>query len=62
MLVKSNAAVSTGPSDWTGYAASATFAAGDQIGAGNYVVYAAAGKTGIVTVANLAARSAFSAR
>ncbi len=59
LLVKSNAAVNSNPSDWTGYTASTTFGSGDQIGTGNYVVYAAAGKTGIVTVANLAAGSTY---
>ena len=59
ILVKSNSAVSSDPSDWTNYTANATYGSGAQIGAGNYVVFAAAGKTGTVTVANLAAGSTY---
>ncbi len=55
ILVKSNAAVSTAPSDWNGYTANTAFSSGDQIGTGNYVVYAAAGKSGSVTITGLSA-------
>ncbi len=53
LLIKAGSAVDSHPIDWTGYSASAVFQSGDQLGTGNYVVYAAAGKTGLVTVTGL---------
>ena len=53
LLIKAGSAVDSNPVDWSGYSANAAFKSGDQIGTGNYVVYAAAGKTGIVTVTAL---------
>jgi hypothetical protein len=54
VLMRSGSAVNAGPQDgtYTGYAASAVFGGGTQIGSGNYVVYKGAG-TG-VTVTGLA--------
>ncbi len=59
ILVKSGGAVDSNPVDWTGYTANAAFTSGDQIGTGNYVVYAAAGSTGIVTVTGLSAGTTY---
>ena len=59
ILVKSGSAVDANPSDWNGYAADAAFGSGDQIGTGNYVVYAAAGSTGLVTVTGLSAGTTY---
>ena len=59
ILVKADSAVSSNPTDWTNYTASATFGSGSQIGTGNYVVYAAAGKSGDVTVTGLSAGTTY---
>jgi hypothetical protein len=59
ILVKSNSAVSSNPTDWTNYVASTTFASGAQIGTGNYVVFTNAVKFGSVEVTNLAAGSTY---
>ena len=59
ILVKSGGAVSSNPSDWTGYTANTAFGSGDQIGTGNYVVYAAGGKYGSVTVSGLSAGTTY---
>lgn len=59
ILVKSGGAVSSNPSDWTGYSADLAFGAGDQIGAGNYVVVAGAGKHGSATITGLSAGTTY---
>ena len=59
ILVKSGGAVSSDPSDWTGYAADLAFGSGDQIGAGNYVVVAGAGKHGSATITGLSAGTTY---
>ncbi len=59
ILVKSGSAVDANPSDWTNYTASTTFAGGAQIGTGNYVVYAASGSSGNVTVSGLSAGTTY---
>ena len=59
LLVKSGSAVNANPSDWTGYGANTAFGSGDQIGTGNYVVYAAAGKYGSVTISGLSAGTTY---
>lgn len=61
ILVKSGAAVDANPADWSGYSASTVFTSGDQIGTGNYVVYAAAGKSGSVTITGLSAGTTYHA-
>ncbi|HRT05834.1 MAG TPA: hypothetical protein P5204_09050, partial [Kiritimatiellia bacterium] len=59
ILVKSGGAVSSNPSDWTGYSADLAFGSGDQIGAGNYVVVAGAGKHGSATITGLSAGTTY---
>ncbi|NLG34232.1 MAG: hypothetical protein GX548_02640, partial [Lentisphaerae bacterium] len=59
ILVKSNAAVDASPADWTGYTADTVFGDGDELGTGNYVVLAAAGSHGSVTVTGLSAGSTY---
>lgn len=61
VLVKSGTAVSSNPADWNGYSASTVFGSGTQIGTGNYVVYAAAGKSGSVTITGLSAGTTYHA-
>ncbi len=59
LLVKSGGAVDSNPSDWTGYTPNTAFGSGDQIGSSNYVVYAAGGKYGSVTVSGLSAGTTY---
>ncbi|MGD9781598.1 MAG: autotransporter-associated beta strand repeat-containing protein [Kiritimatiellia bacterium] len=62
ILVKAGGAVDSNPVDWNGYAADTVFGAGgtgDEIGTGNFVVYAAAGSTGLVTVTGLSAGTTY---
>ncbi|MDY0146388.1 MAG: hypothetical protein RBS84_10465, partial [Kiritimatiellia bacterium] len=61
ILVKSGTAVSSNPADWNGYSASTVFGSGSQIGTGNYVVLAAAGKSGSVTITGLSAGTTYHA-
>ena len=59
ILVKSGGAVSSNPSDWTGYAANLAFGSGDEIGAGNFVVVAGAGSYGSATITGLSAGTTY---
>jgi autotransporter-associated beta strand protein len=59
ILVKSNAAVNSNPTDWTGYAANTVFGDGDEIGTGNFVVVAGAGKHGSATITGLSAGTTY---
>ena len=59
ILIRSGAAVNEGPSDWNSYSASTVFGSGDEMGNGNYVVYATAGKSGTVTVTGLSAGTTY---
>ena len=59
LLMKSGGAVGANPADWTNYLASLTFAGGDQIGAGNYVVVTGAFKHGTATVTGLTAGTTY---
>ena len=53
ILIRAGGAVSANPSDWTSYTASLTYGSGTQIGTGNYVVVAGAGKSGSATISGL---------
>ncbi len=59
ILVKSGSAVSSNPSDWTGYAADLAFGSGAEIGTGNFVVVAGAGKHGSATITGLSAGTTY---
>ncbi len=61
ILVKSAAAVNANPADWSGYTADAAFGSGDEIGTGNFVVFAAAGKHGTLEVTGLTAGTTYHA-
>ncbi|MGD9613439.1 MAG: beta strand repeat-containing protein, partial [Kiritimatiellia bacterium] len=59
ILVKSGGAVDANPADWNGYAADLAFGSGDEIGTGNFVVVAGAGKHGSATVTGLSAGTTY---
>jgi autotransporter-associated beta strand protein len=61
ILVKSGGAVDANPADWNGYTADAAFGDGDELGTGNFVVFAAAGKHGSVEVTGLSAGTTYHA-
>ena len=59
VLVKSGGAVDANPADWSGYAADLAFGSGDEIGTGNFVVVAGAGKYGSATITGLSAGTTY---
>ena len=61
ILVKSGSAVDANPADWNGYAADLAFGAGDELGTGNFVVVAGAGKHGSATITGLSAGTTYHA-
>ena len=61
ILVKSGSAVDANPADWAGYAADLAFGSGDEIGTGNFVVVAGAGKHGSATITGLSAGTTYHA-
>jgi autotransporter-associated beta strand protein len=61
ILVKSGGAVDANPADWNGYAADLAFGAGAEIGTGNFVVVAGAGKHGSATITGLSAGTTYHA-
>jgi len=61
ILVKSGSAVDANPADWAGYAADLAFGAGAEIGTGNFVVVAGAGKHGSATITGLSAGTTYHA-
>ena len=61
ILIRAGGAVNSSPSDWNSHTANTAFGSGDQIGSGNYVVVAGAGKSGTVTVTGLSAGTTYHA-
>lgn len=61
ILVKSGGAVDSNPADWNSYTANAAFGSGQELGTSNFVVFAAAGKHGSVTVTGLTAGTTYHA-
>ena len=61
ILVKSGSAVDADPADWGDYAADLAFGSGDEIGTGNFVVVAGAGKHGNATITGLSAGTTYHA-
>lgn len=59
ILVKSGSAVNSNPADWNGYAADLAFGSGAEIGTGNFVVVAGAGKHGSATITGLGAGTTY---
>jgi hypothetical protein len=57
VVVKLGSAVNAGPIDATGYTSASAFAAGTQIGIGNYVVYSSTGNS--INVTGLTANSTY---
>jgi len=55
ILIQAGSAVDSNPVDWTNYIANTVFQSGDEIGTGNFVVFAGAGKSGSVTITGLGA-------
>lgn len=61
ILIKSGSAVDANPADWAGYAADLAFGSGDELGTGNFVVVAGAGKHGSATITGLSAGTTYHA-
>ena len=61
ILIKSGSAVDANPADWSGYAADLAFGSGNEIGTGNFVVVAGAGKYGSATITGLSAGTTYHA-
>lgn len=59
ILIRAGGAVSANPSDWTSYTANLAYGSGSQIGTGNYVVVAGAGKSGSATITGLSAGTSY---